>query len=272
MKIYYISDLHIDALDKDQISKIKRAILDPEDTSQTKSDAEKEKKWLVLAGDVCSFDNEEVWVPFIRDMSVNFERVLWVPGNHEYYPVDFDDKNNHDYFIKKAKRITEKEFRNVEIIDNKVIYLEEYKTQLLFTTLYSRIPKERKPYIELYINDFNFNFTGEEHNKLHTESVQFLNENLIADSSKENIVFSHFPPLMRNTSHPDYERKLDRSENFYFASNCFYSCKTRNIKHWVFGHTHYQTDFQKDGINFSSRPWGYRNELNNQKVGIISLN
>ena len=70
---------------------------------------------LLLAGDIVPFVVMDEYDDFFDYLSDNFEKVYWVPGNHEYYHSDIINK---DGFINEAIR------SNVFLINNTTIQLD----------------------------------------------------------------------------------------------------------------------------------------------------
>jgi hypothetical protein len=102
--------------------------------------------------------------------------------------------------------------------------------------------------------------TLEYFNKLHADSYGKLMEHLEISREDKNIIMTHFPPLMENTSHPKYSLQ-DLSRKEYFANNFQTSTEVfKSVSCWISGHTHYSYDFLKGDIRFLSNQLGYLKE------------
>jgi hypothetical protein len=262
MKIQYVSDLHIDLLkikkeDSNYIEKLIRFSPD------------KSCDWLVLVGDICDFGKVELWKTFFYRLIDEYECIVWLPGNHEYYGCHH---GTHEEYFKKAQTEIEKDeklCKKLKLLDNECIYLKDLNIKLIFSCLYSFVYERDEQIVELMINDFNDLWTVQKHNELHLKCVEFIKNNIRSEECK-NIVFSHFPPVSRGTSHPRYEQQENRPVNDYFASDCYFDLPHKP-EIWIFGHTHYKTDFVSSNTRFSSRPFGYVNEIKCPDYGILDL-
>ncbi len=80
MKIQYCSDLHLEFPENRKF--VARNPLSPVGDI------------LVLAGDIVTFRDLEKAHDFISFVSDHYAAVYWVPGNHEYYGSDINDRPN----------------------------------------------------------------------------------------------------------------------------------------------------------------------------------
>lgn len=90
------------------------------------------------------------------------------------------------------------------------------------------------------------------------KEVQSLqDENSMVNEKKEKrsiLVISHHAPCVKGTSHPQHN---DSPINCAFASDVVVERDWPGVKVWVYGHTHYSTDFKKRGIRIVSNQRGY---------------
>jgi predicted phosphohydrolase len=213
--------------------------------------------YLFLAGDIgiITYDNFEYFFDYC---SKNWKKVFYVLGNHEYY-----NKKTYNIMNEKYKYFFEK-YDNIYLLDNSYYELDEIV--IIGSTLWSEITDT------FDLNDFTkiheydetkkrkYGLSKDTFNKLHSESVDFLIET-INKFDKKIIIMTHFPPIREMTSDPKYE---DQSENIknYFASDILLDTKInkKNIICWIFGHTHYSTDFKLNKIRLISNQLGYTEE------------
>ena len=114
MNIQYCSDLHIEFPRNKQFLKENPIIPKGE--------------ILILAGDIVPLRIMEEHIDFFKFCSDNFKETYWIAGNHEYYGYDITNKSG--VFHEKIKH-------NVHLLNN--ISIETEETQLIFTTLWSKI-------------------------------------------------------------------------------------------------------------------------------------
>ena len=101
MKIRIISDLHID--------------FDWWFPSRLRND---KHTTLVIAGDICSFLNNADLTGYLTQLSSQFERIIYIAGNHEYEGVPVNTELNT--FKSKLN------LPNVHILENEILKLGKY--------------------------------------------------------------------------------------------------------------------------------------------------
>lgn len=111
MNLQICSDLHLDQLDNFK----KQDLISP------KGDV------LILAGDICHGYNIEKYTDFFEYLSRNFQYVIYIPGNHEYYY----NVLNHNVLNEIANidnKIVNflKIFNNIIYLNNKSVVIEDY--------------------------------------------------------------------------------------------------------------------------------------------------
>jgi len=184
---------------------------------------------LILAGDIVPFHDEFLNHSFFRYISDKYRQIFWVPGNHEYYYSDMSDFN----FSSGVKILG-----NIRIVDNSVIDYEGIR--FVFSTLWSKISANNKKYIETGVSDFecitknNKKFTVADFNKLHNESLDFLQEATNGKPGKTVVVTHHLPsPLCNKES---YQKS---NINEAFCSDLTDLIAKSNAAFWVYGHSHF---------------------------------
>src|SRR5580692_4580421 len=130
MKIQYCSDLHLEFPENRKFM-IRNPLRPAGDI-------------LVLAGDLVTFNDFEKAREFIDFVCDQYTAVYWVPGNHEFYGSDIDDR---------PSLLWEKIRSNFYLVNNKSIAHGEVR--LVFSTLWSRISPDREWDIQKSVADFS---------------------------------------------------------------------------------------------------------------------
>lgn len=204
MKIQIASDLHLDQMKN--LGDYKKIIC-------PKSDV------LVLAGDVCHIENIHIFSTFFQYINDNFHYVIYVPGNHEFYN-------------KKSLRISDmsetiqnflSNYKNIIYLNNRSVLIED----ILFSgsCLWCCPSINPPPW-------FDINIDKDEINKMHKESIKYLNK---VSSIKHNkhLIITHYPPIPINNI--KYSEKKDKYKEYYTNKNIWLEYSP---KYWIFGHTH----------------------------------
>lgn len=214
-KIQYASDLHLEFEANKQF--IKKHPIKPS------------AEILVLAGDIVPFNQTDRHADFFSYLSDHFETTYWLPGNHEYYHFDAEQKTGNVY---------ENIRKNIVLVNNVSVDLQSIR--LVFTTLWSHIRTENQWYIENALNDFRmikyngFRFSVERYNQLHADAIEFLNKMTLSSSNENTVVFTHHCPTFLNYP-PQYKgdtlSDAFATELLNFIENTSPAC-------WIYGHHH----------------------------------
>lgn len=215
MKIQYCSDLHLEFPINKKFLK--------ENPVVPMGDV------LILAGDIVPFRLMDKQNDFFKFCSDNFEETYWIAGNHEYYGSDITEKSG--IFHENIES-------NVHLLNNTSIAIEE--TQLIFTTLWSKINPAHQWQIEGGMNDFRairygkYRFTTDRLNDLHLENLAFLNKALKENKLRNRIVVTHHVPTFRN--YPLQYRGSILNEAF--AVELTDLIEEYKPNYWIYGHHH----------------------------------
>lgn len=219
MKIQYCSDLHLEFREN-------KTFLD-------KNPIQPLGEILLLAGDVVPFVFMNKYNDFFDFVSVNFDKVYWVPGNHEYYHYDLEDVKNPLY-----KKIRE----NVFLVNNQII--PHKNVNLIFSTLWSTISLQHERDVQQSVSDFSVikmqgkKFTPTDFNTLHQTDYAFLKTALSGNHSKANIVVTHYVPTFLN--YPVLYKNSNINEAF--AVELYDFIFNSSAAYWIYGHHHNNTD------------------------------
>jgi len=218
MTFQYASDLHLEFPENyDYLKKF---------PIQSKADI------LILAGDIVTFSQIEKRMDFFNYVSDNFEQVYWIPGNHEYYYGDI---------VRCSGPHLEQIKNNVQLVNNITIKATDY--DLIFSTMWSHIspPNERQIFdgmSDFYVIRNNGQvFRPADYNKLHQESLDFIQDEISNENGQQKIVVTHHVPTLMN--YPS--RFLGSILNEAFAVELTEMIEKHNPLYWIYGHHHQNT-------------------------------
>ncbi len=186
---------------------------------------------LVLAGDIHVLDAGPLdQHPFVRWCADHYQHTFIVPGNHEYYA-------GHDL----ADTLTDWQLDllpGVSYVNNRSVVLGD--TELLFTTLWSRIPPQDEVLVNRCLTDcYRMIYRGERfqarhYGEVHQQCLAWLKDKLEASTAAHRVVVTHHCPVVKED--PRYQSNG--------LTNAFIVPLERMIEQcgadaWIFGHTHY---------------------------------
>ena len=216
--IQYASDLHLDQLSSYHAP----SLIEP------KADV------LILGGDICHIQYIYKHIPFFQFVSTNFQYVLYIPGNHEFYSNMYSKIE----LTKIAKKYFHS-FENVFYLDNSSIMIED----VLFSgsCLWCN-PQNEPP------SWFSIDIKRDEIAELYEESVNYLKK-VSSLNHPKHVIITHYPPIhmeLKKRKSRNYDRKYDE----------YYQNKTIYLPHppfsWIFGHTHENVCVKLNNTNYLS--------------------
>jgi len=217
--------------------------------------------YLAILGDVIEMYNIKLHYAFLQKVCKEFQKVIYILGNHEYY-----QSKKHldmDFILQKFKTWAKDTIPNLIILENESIELDGIK--ILGTTLWTHIPsseyvqvsKNMCDYQCIYVKDsyddtINL-ITPEQVSLLHKKAVLWLNDEIKKEPEKPIVVLTHHAPLMSGTSDIKH---VDEEIKHAYATDLTGLFK-ENVKVWGFGHTHYKCNFKYKNTQVVSNPMGY---------------
>lgn len=253
MFIRVASDLHLEAFKMMPVDKLALRVL-PVDTRDSES-------VLALAGDISS--SPEQLVNFLYEIETRFAKVIYIPGNHEYYRHDYHTWAHH------VEQECVESLRNTVYAFNSVGHLVFEGVSFFYCTLWAdggstpleHIQVERGLYdfrlIKYQGDKFTVARMQEEHRAQKNTLEQYLKEYQGVDN---RVVITHHMPSYR-LCHPRFGNEI----NGGFASNCddiLAYDHAPNI--WIHGHTHDTVDTTLWKTRIVCNPLGYPIESNSQ--------
>jgi len=228
-------------------------------------------KYLILAGDICQISHQ-LFYNFLDYCSLKWEKIFYVPGNHEYY----SKKKNMKELEFQYKYHIEERYKNIYYLNDTFVKLNENTN--IYGTVFWTIPQfVSTNEAKLLINDYN-NILYYNETKRHVMNLDITHINNLAKTSfdklrdylKSNdtktIIITHFPPITTNTSNKKYMNQLTMNSYFSWSDNTLDKLDLTNVSAWISGHTHWSYDFIKNNVRLISNQLGYKEELG--KTGI----
>lgn len=235
MRIQYCSDLHLEFHENREF--IKNNPLIPKG------------EILLLAGDIIPFALMDKPCDFFDFVSDNFEKVYWIPGNHEYYHYDIKDVPHP---------LNEKIKANVFLVNNQQVKIND--VNFIFSTLWSKINEQNRWKIQQSVSDFfviknhESNLSVLEFNELNKACVAYIETTLNELKGENNVVVTHHVPTLLN--YPDQYKNSPINEAF--ASELFEFINNSNVSNWIYGHHHTNTPpFKIGNTNMLTNQLGY---------------
>ena len=234
MKLQVTSDLHLDTYRKPE--EVKKFFLQNEDQADV----------LIVAGDVCEM-RSPLWLDFYRDASKQYEYVLGVLGNHEYY------ETAHAVVEESIKELP----NNVRILRREAVTLEG--NVFAGTTLWfnDKFPSYRKTIGDFYHIPSFEPWVYQQHEL----DRDFLRK------QKAAVIITHHMPCYTSVSN----RFVGSPLNHFFVSDCTEIIKQTQPKLWVHGHGHDECYYNLGTTVVACNPLGYPHERKTYKNVIYSL-
>lgn len=219
--------------------------------------------YLILAGDIGRLIDYESYLAFLTKQAAQFEQVFLVLGNHEFYGLSFLAG------LERAQKL-----ENEAVLNEKLVLLHQRRYNIpnseitiLGCTLWSTVPEDAREVVRLKVKDFEKieGWTVDDHNASHEADLTWLRHQAL-DIQRQNksgakgervrniLVVTHHAPSMQETSSP---KDVSNPWSSAFATDLLGDASWGEVKAWVFGHTHFTTQFERNGIKVLSNQRGY---------------
>jgi hypothetical protein len=240
-RIQYVSDIHLDHMEKCAFPQI----LIPS------------ARILVLAGDIGN-PQHRLYSAFLDWCHDKWDHVFVVAGNHELY--NFKPKSRwpamdrvftHEQQMKACADICSS-WKNIHFLNNSSYYLIDYNVEVLGTTLWSHIPRDK--YVDALhgMNDYNYIAKGhpiidiqsispDDVNLWHKSAVQWLDAQIFRceEERRHCLVVSHHLPSY-TLCNPKY---AGDPINCCFATQLDDRIRSP-VRAWICGHSHHQVELR----------------------------
>lgn len=215
MTIQYCSDLHLEFSDNKHF--LNTAPLLPKG------------EILILAGDIIPFSQIQKASSFFDYVADHFNRVYWIPGNHEYYGSDITERSGS---FKETIR------SNVFLINNEVV--ETNNTTFVFSTLWSAISPAAEWDIASGMADYKLiqngmsGFRPIHSSRIHKTSLSVIKQAVQNATTSNIVVATHHVPTFLH-----YPAQYKHSVlNEAFATELWPFIEVSPINYWIYGHHH----------------------------------
>jgi len=195
---------------------------------------------LIMAGDIGRIRKYNQLKLFLEDVCKNFDIVLYVLGNHEYYKVkDMSDKTM-DELYQDMLRI-EAGIDNLYLLNRSSVIIGD--VCIAGVTLWSQALVKVPPFI-VRIKGMG----TRKYNTLHQNDVRYIKK-MVKYCSKNKLkllVVSHHCPSYTPIDRWGKRHKKDRFKSLY-STNLDYLLDSGKIHTWVCGHLHINFDYLTKG-------------------------
>lgn len=220
-------------------------------------------KWLVLAGDIGRLVDYEGYRIFLEAQVGRYEKVFLVLGNHEFYDLSYEEGISRAQQLSQEPSLATKLF----LLDRNVHKDESTGSIIMGCTLWSFVPDSAKAVVESKISDYKIDgWSVEKNNQRHAEDAAWLESELQSLSNaakaytqahrggRHVLVVTHHAPSLTGTSAPEH---INNPWTPAFATDLLPRLSTERVKTWVFGHTHFTTELNIDGVHLIANQRGY---------------
>lgn len=229
---------------------------------------------LALLGDIgCvgSDDDFEIYKRFINELIPQFEHIILIPGNHEYYynPPSASKKPTKANVYKACnKKIREfsKTSPKLHFLCNNTLKLKQNGKNytIIGSILWTWIPDEHRKKVQSNMNDYKYiyvedektkkirNITSDEIAAKHLKNTRYIKSQITTAKKTGSIAIvltHHKPYLSKSTNIFTHAYESDLSNLF-----------NKPLAYWCYGHTHVKDRSVIKGIHFISNPKGYPNQ------------
>lgn len=234
---------------------------------------------LVLAGDI-GYPTHPIFWEFLKRCSQDFQHILLVLGNHEYYNSSVRFQNGKALSMEKTEELMRgmlehQGLSNVHILQKSEITLEGIR--FVGATLWSAIHTDQSMLIECSINDYRnilATDTGRlrvaDTNRLNSEHAAFLREALAKSATipEPTVVITHHLPTRALID----EKYAGSEINAAFASDILETLEDNEVPvAWICGHSHSPNRKIVRGCECVLNPWGYPGENRIQSNIVLEI-
>ncbi|OCL11153.1 hypothetical protein AOQ84DRAFT_199234 [Glonium stellatum] len=209
---------------------------------------------LILAGDIGCLIDYDAYLGFLVRRTRLFERVFLVLGNHEFYGMSIAAGLEQAWRLEREPRLKGK----LVVLHQRQYDIPNSTITILGCTLWSKIPDSAKDAVLRKVQDFKqiHGWTIEDHNAAHQSDHMWLKSQVAAlreahqrapraNPERTVVVITHYAPSTREALSP---WQFGSPWSSAFATELLSGWDWTGVQLWVFGHTHFTTEFKKYGV------------------------
>lgn len=219
---------------------------------------------LCILGDFCEGRNIENLLEFFKTISIKYEYIFYILGNHEFHNSEYFTVKKHIFNFFK-----DNELKNIFVLDNDHVKLDD--CVFIGTTLWSDLANYSDidtDILECYVDDYRsikyqYNLiTPKDTHRFHVESIEYIKAVCEKYSGSKIILLSHYSPSFK--SQVDVRPNSLRSS--VYCSDLEQLVRDLKIEVWLHGHTHHEVEYFINECFVSSNPKGYPTAFNTFKL------
>ncbi|KAI0653964.1 Ser/Thr protein phosphatase superfamily protein [Cubamyces menziesii] len=219
---------------------------------------------LALLGDIGMTVDNRLFA-WLRAQLERFKTVFFVPGNHEPYGTSLDDSNARlARFTAECNALTCEPSRGRFVLLNRARYDLSPTLTVLGCTLWARLNQDDIDVLSWGLNDFRQikGFDPSAFQAAHARDAAWLAQ-AVADIARDEperrvLVMTHHAPTVEGTSDPKYAQGGPMGSAFATELVGSEVWRAGVVRVWMFGHTHWCCDFEREGVRVVSNQRGYR--------------
>ena len=264
MKIAFASDLHLDIFPE-------KALQDIYDEFRGV-----EADVLALAGDISEIVHLQYFEDFFEIISKQFKKVLYIPGNHEYYRSQFTTFELENFLSK---------FSNIHVMNNNTKKIGGIR--FIGSTLWTSLDNENS--LVMYqsskaMNDYRmikngaYTFTPEDSVAEYKQSLKYIQKTVAAANEKGDrcVVITHHGPSERSIKSHFWDKTMfNPNINYNYFSPILDKGLIEFEKDalWIHGHVHTVNDYWINNVRVVTNPGGYPGERfdNNEEQFSVTI-
>lgn len=220
------------------------------------------KTVLCCAGDMGLLCRpKSTYLPLLQALGERFYKVLVVSGNHSFYDANFFTG------LREISALQQRLPSNVHYLENSYMIIEG--VQFIGSCLWTNFNKgdwhtkfisssRMHDYYCIYQDSYR-PITPDHTIQRHEESRQYI-QNTLDTSDIPTVILTHHAPS-EQSSHPVYRNML--ANHAYFTNLEAFILKHPQIRYWIHGHMHTNSDYFIGDTRILCNPYGYYKEAEN---------